>query len=310
MLCCGDGSQAAHRDCGAGKTGQRAGAGTHAGGISGQRNRLRKQQRIPQESPGACPTSALPGGARRARPLMPIWSGSACLTAKLRGRRGSLQTLVEWKGKDRAALERSPRERRTAGAAASRRGRGFGTSADDFCARISSFASRACLSRWRAIRQPCGRRGRIVRDLGAEAFSISKNRKLGLPRLGSIYFSAPDCLAGDGRKSGACCGAFERRGPQEDAADFAPDPGQLCEAWSGGSFQRTDCARGCAGGATAFEGVEEDSWRRGSLCWHWRGLALRYLPAGNRGIGEAAEEVACFAYRRCALSANSGFERR
>ena len=43
-------------------------------------------------------------------------------------------------GQDRAALQWRPGERRTARAAASRRGRGFGTSVDDFCARIGSFA--------------------------------------------------------------------------------------------------------------------------------------------------------------------------
>ena len=91
---------------------------------------------------GHLPGGCMPGGARLARALTPIWSGSACLTAKLRGLPGSSRKLVGVERQDCAALQRGPRERRTAGAAASRRGRGVGTSVDDFCARIGSFASR------------------------------------------------------------------------------------------------------------------------------------------------------------------------
>ena len=87
--------------------------------------------------------------------------------------------------------------------------------------------------------------GRIVRDLGGEAFSISKNKKLAYHAWGAFTCAAAGCVVGDGRASGTRCRAFECRGSPEDAADCAADAGELREAGPGGSFQRSDCARGC-----------------------------------------------------------------
>ena len=76
---------------------------------------------------------------------------------------------------DCVSLQRSPRERRTAGAAPPRRGRSVGTSADDVCrGSVPSlqgvpFALEGDARALRAARE-------LVRDLGAEAFSISKRR--------------------------------------------------------------------------------------------------------------------------------------
>ena len=123
---------------------------------------------------------------------------------------------------------------------------------------------------------------RIVRDLGAEAFPISRNKKVAYHAWGAFTSPLLIALLVTGERVARAAGLSTADGPQEDAADCAADVGKLREAWSGGSFQRADCARGCAGGASSIlQELKKIPGAREVYVALAR-AALRYLPAGNR----------------------------
>ena len=193
MLCCGDGDQTTHCDCGTGKTGHCAGAGVEAVAISHQRNRRRRQLLRPAGKRGHSPGNRARHLERNGPVSTRTWSGFACPTGRLRGRRGSSQT--QWTGEARVALHSSGalNERRTSpvlrlrgaavasvhplmtfvrGSVPSLQGVPFALEGDPAAVRVA---------------------GRIVRDLGAEAFPISRNRKMAYHAWGA--FTSPLLIA-------------------------------------------------------------------------------------------------------------------
>ena len=136
---------------------------------------------------------------------------------------------------------------------------------------------------------------RIVRDLGARRSPFPGTEKLAYHAWGAFLLPCC-CVAGDGEKGGACCRAFNSRGPPEDAADLRQTLANYAKLGPAGAFSGP-IVRGDAQVVRRHLKELKKIPEAREVYVALARAALRYLP-GNEGIGEGAGEVALSGHGR------------